>query len=353
MTISTSLVSAKAIRTFAAATIFFASIGASHSFAQIGKPSPQEIPAMKEITKFASGNSKSDRPSTSSATRPQVRPLYKTQKIGQPGLDTIREKQSGRSGPTNASRPFIKVRPTPIRPLYKTQQVGNEFETTREEADGRGPTNRPRPLLKVRPNGMDDLSVRDELAFDNPPGRRYGKDVVGDDTFEVAGEAELENIANCFSDEPIPYLLKSSALDFDLQSGSSLQITEPVLDESNPGLTVWSFDTVQGPNPYFGNERLHVIHGQEGLLFCEWKAKCRIEIDTINNGEVTMIWNGQFEVVGGTGLYRGAVGSWDFAMMTEPGQSDLSSTGHFQFAGNLDLNESFADLATTRPNGKD
>jgi hypothetical protein len=92
--------------------------------------------------------------------------------------------------------------------------------------------------------------------------------------------------------------------------------------------TTFTFTGEVGPNPYMPNHpKIHLITTNYGNLFCTWTAKFTLKI--INtNGDAVLSGDGAFTVVGGTGRYKKAYGSFEtlFQTSTIPqGANDASA----------------------------
>ena len=163
-----------------------------------------------------------------------------------------------------------------------------------------------------------------------------------DGNFNTAGIVRFTNIVGAleFMGETSPYIAPgwSPQLGVFVQTGSILPNGPPMIDleNSTPETTVLRFPGVQGRNPYFFNQPVHVYLTRRGLIFCKWDALFTIELNNAT-GESVFSGDGYFTVLGGSGLYRHATGSFQtlFQTGTVPMGAD-SALAHFNQNGTVE-----------------
>ncbi|MEO1614547.1 MAG: hypothetical protein AAFV88_01775 [Planctomycetota bacterium] len=136
--------------------------------------------------------------------------------------------------------------------------------------------------------------------------------------FFTVGAAQFNNIqeALLFQGADSPYLgFGIGSLGGVFQSGAISPSTPPT-----PTATGITFDGIQGPNPLTGSS-LHIINTRRGAVFCTWTAT--FDLDFVEDGKVVFRGDGQFTVVGGTGIYSNASGT--FRTLFQTGEVDATT----------------------------
>jgi hypothetical protein len=92
-----------------------------------------------------------------------------------------------------------------------------------------------------------------------------------------------------------------------IQTGSILNLSGLIPVDA----TTFIFYGQVGPNPFVaGQPEVHVISTDDGDIYCTWTAVFTLKI--INaNGDAVFSGDGAFTVVGGTGRYKKASGSFE------------------------------------------
>ena len=154
--------------------------------------------------------------------------------------------------------------------------------------------------------------------------------------FHTRGVVQFSNILGALGKgEPAPYIAPgwSRQLGLFVQTGSILPTSAPEFDpiRSTPETTVLHFSGVQGPNQLFFGMPLHVYVTRRGIIFCQWEALFTIEIDNAT-GNAIFSGDGHFTVIGGTGRYRHATGTFQtlFVTGTVPPGSDTAWANFWQ-----------------------
>jgi hypothetical protein len=88
--------------------------------------------------------------------------------------------------------------------------------------------------------------------------------------------------------------------------------------------TTFTFEGVVGPNPFMPKHpNIHLITTNYGNLFCTWTATFTVKI--INaHGDAILSGDGAFKVVGGTGRYKNATGTFQTLFQTSPVAHDAN-----------------------------
>jgi hypothetical protein len=134
--------------------------------------------------------------------------------------------------------------------------------------------------------------------------------------FEANGIVLFTNIQNGLNlGEPVPYYAGalSDLIGLNTQTGSIQPTSEP----TPVGPTTLQFTGEVGPHPFlpFG-PKIHLITTPNGLIFCTWKATFTIQF--VTETDVVFSGDGQFTVIGGTGKYRNATGTFRTLFATDP-----------------------------------
>lgn len=138
-----------------------------------------------------------------------------------------------------------------------------------------------------------------------------GKSTYAED-FNVRGLVAFGNLQATllFQGASSPYLGKGISPQIGLVSQTGSILPDPsTVDLSRlqtEGILV--FEGNQGPNPFFGGRSIHVIQAKGGQIFCEWHAVFTAQFST--DGTVVLSGDGEFTIVGGTGRYRRANGTF-------------------------------------------
>jgi hypothetical protein len=134
--------------------------------------------------------------------------------------------------------------------------------------------------------------------------------------FELKGVAVFTNIQGGLTlGEDVPYLGVgvSRLIGLNTQTGS-IRPTSPPTPVNETTLT---FTGEVGPHPLlpFG-PKVHVITTADGLILCEWTAVFTIQF--VSPTDVVFSGDGEFTVIGGTGKYRRATGTFRTLFSTGP-----------------------------------
>ena len=134
--------------------------------------------------------------------------------------------------------------------------------------------------------------------------------------FELQGVAVFTNIQDGLTlGQDVPYIGvgASPLIGLNVQTGSIRPTSPPTPVDA----TTLSFTGEVGPHPLlpFG-PKVHVITTAEGLILCEWTAVFTIQF--VSPTEVVFSGDGQFTVIGGTGKYRRATGTFRTLFSTGP-----------------------------------
>jgi hypothetical protein len=136
------------------------------------------------------------------------------------------------------------------------------------------------------------------------------------DDFELEGVAFFTNIQNgLFGDEVVPYLGvgKSELIGNNVQTGGIRRTSEltPVNE------TTLKFTGEVGEHPLLPwGPKVHVIATADGLIYCKWTAVFTIQF--VSETEVVFGGDGEFTVLGGTGKYARATGTFRTLFATDP-----------------------------------
>ena len=156
--------------------------------------------------------------------------------------------------------------------------------------------------------------------------------------FEVAGTVQFSNLQGFLANgEEVPYFAKGmgNITGMTLQIGSIRPTSPPVPVYADPQTTVLQFTGIQGTNPAFGKRQIHLLVGKGGQIHCTWEALFTITIDNAT-GTAVFSGDGAFTVVGGTGKYKNATGSWQTLFESSPTPlTEDSAMAEFDQLGNL------------------
>ena len=134
--------------------------------------------------------------------------------------------------------------------------------------------------------------------------------------FNFVGEAIFTNIQNGLDlGQDVPYFgVGTSAL-----TGPSVQFgsIRPTSEPAPVDLTTLKFTGEVGPNPFLPDgEAVHIIATEDGLIACTWTATFTIKF--VSETEVIFSGDGAFTVIGGTGRYENASGTFRTLFATNP-----------------------------------
>ena len=138
--------------------------------------------------------------------------------------------------------------------------------------------------------------------------------------YEASGDVEFSNLQGFLANgEEVPYFAmgQGNVTGTTLQMGSIRPTSPPQVVYADAASTVLQFTGAQGTNAAFGKRQIHVIVGQGGQIHCTWEAIFTIEIDNAT-GNAIFSGDGIFTIVGGTGQYAGASGSFQTLFESEP-----------------------------------
>ncbi len=154
---------------------------------------------------------------------------------------------------------------------------------------------------------------------------------------KTRGQIELDSLT-CGLGESVAYVMTSDSRHTPLahQTGSMILASDPVVDDSDPNITVWTFQVETGLNEHVGRP-LHVVHTSRGNLYCQFEGQVRLEIDHTAEGLTTKCFDGFYTIIGGTGDYRRARGCWRTIFTTQPSYGG-PATAKFFVDGNLEMN---------------
>ena len=144
---------------------------------------------------------------------------------------------------------------------------------------------------------------------------------------------------------------ETSVLDVLSQTGSLQPTSVPEIDDSNPEVTVISFEAEQGYNEELGR-RLHVIRCENGDIYASFQAFVQIEIEN-ELGRATKTVDARYTIQGGTNIFENASGGWQATMTTKTSYGDGPVFGYFQFDGDLQLDMITDSGIDTRPSQVD
>ena len=158
--------------------------------------------------------------------------------------------------------------------------------------------------------------------------------------FHEFGKIELESLA-CLKGQIVPYTMEAwnwkPFVALPRHSGSIMPTSQPIMVESTPDMTVWTFSAEQGPNWDFFGLPIHVMTMDDGLILCRWQAECRVEIDH-NNDDAARLWfDGLFTVIDGTDRYQGAQGTWQMQFAAEDRVGDDPIWSLYMINGTLQV----------------
>jgi hypothetical protein len=133
--------------------------------------------------------------------------------------------------------------------------------------------------------------------------------------FELTGAALFTNIQNGLNlGANVPYygVGESHLIGYNIQTGSIHPTSKP----TPVGPTTLQFTGETGPNPLlpFGIN-VHIITTLDGLIFCTWTATFTIQF--VSETDVIFSGDGAFTVIGGTGKYAGATGTFTTLFATD------------------------------------
>lgn len=153
-----------------------------------------------------------------------------------------------------------------------------------------------------------EASVKFNGTWSYDAASRAGNPPAGSDDFDVLGQVIFRNIqASLQSGEPAPYagVGASRLTGLNVQTGSILPTSQLAPVAGTPG--AFQFTGRTGPHPGLGTN-VHVISTAKGDIFCEWVALFTIQFDA--GGDAVFSGDGSFTVIGGTGHYRKASGTF-------------------------------------------
>jgi hypothetical protein len=164
-----------------------------------------------------------------------------------------------------------------------------------------------RPLARSRVAALCGACVL--LLWGSPPAAAAD--------FELKGVVLFTNVQNGLDlGEDVPYygVGVSDLIGPNAQTGSIRPTSPPVFDPTTFQIT---FTGEVGPHPLlpFG-PRVHIITTGEGLIFCTWTAKFTIQL--VSETEGVFSGDGAFTVIGGTGKYAKATGTFRTLFATDP-----------------------------------
>lgn len=135
--------------------------------------------------------------------------------------------------------------------------------------------------------------------------------------YEAEGSVAFSNVQGATQPGGLaPYLAAgvSDRIGKHTQTGSILNTTGLIPIDA----TTLIFQGEVGPNPFVpGNPRVHVIDTRHGQIFCTWTAVFTLKIINAHHDAV-FSGDGAFTVIGGTGRYKNASGTFTTLFETKP-----------------------------------
>lgn len=154
-----------------------------------------------------------------------------------------------------------------------------------------------------------EVSAQFHGTFSYDASNRADISLADSDAFDSLGQAIFGNIQGALSSGQLAFYTgvgASRLTGLNVQTGS-IQPTsalKPVSGE--PG--TFQFTGVVGPHPELGT-RVHVVTTAKGDIYCKWTALFTIEFVN-DEGDAIFSGDGDFTVLGGTGHYRKASGTF-------------------------------------------
>jgi hypothetical protein len=138
-----------------------------------------------------------------------------------------------------------------------------------------------------------------------------------DGGYEAEGLVGFSNVQGAIQAGGIaPYLAvgHSDLIGVHTQTGSILNLSGLIPVDA----TTLIFYGEVGPNPFVpGHPKVHVIDTKNGQIFCTWTAVFTLKIIDAS-GTAVFSGDGDFTVIGGTGKYKGASGTFTTLFETQP-----------------------------------
>jgi hypothetical protein len=137
------------------------------------------------------------------------------------------------------------------------------------------------------------------------------------DNFQLRGVAVFTNVQQgTQAGALVPYLGEgqSRLIGPNIQTGTIKNLTGLMPVDA----TTFTFKGEVGPHPLLpGNPKVHVITTCDGNILCTWTAVFTLKIVNAS-GDAVLSGDGAFTVIGGTGLYKNARGTFRTVFQTFP-----------------------------------